>query len=337
MNYIVLDLEWNQEMFETHKLRFEIIEIGAVKLDDNFQIVSRFSSLIHPNVHKKMNPHIQKITGISYEELENAPSFLEVIREFAEWCGENPFFCTFGNQDLIELQHNLFYYDIQPEELGLPWKFPLKYIDVQRVYSVFHRKYINREEKITSLENALMDLQIKTEKNFHRALEDAEYTAILMAKMEEKASGIHQEHLSLEHLNIPQGKRDEQEVYLGDMIEFITCGYEEKEELLLRKDILNVRCVECRNKCRKKIRWFSDNAKHVCVAVCKTHGYLMGNLYFRVNPFSDTQKHYVIRRVWGITEEEYEKVVDRTKLLRERRRQKRQRQKINQNHKRNVD
>ena len=39
MNYIVLDLEWNQcptgKSGEIRRLPFEIIEIGAVKLDKN--------------------------------------------------------------------------------------------------------------------------------------------------------------------------------------------------------------------------------------------------------------------------------------------------------------
>ena len=38
MNYIVFDLEWNQSNTgrekEVEKLPFEIIEIGAVKIDD---------------------------------------------------------------------------------------------------------------------------------------------------------------------------------------------------------------------------------------------------------------------------------------------------------------
>ena len=37
MNYIVFDLEWNQCLTERKeiKIAFEIIEIGAVKLDEN--------------------------------------------------------------------------------------------------------------------------------------------------------------------------------------------------------------------------------------------------------------------------------------------------------------
>lgn len=41
MNYIVLDLEWNQsadgKAYTNSRIPFEIIQIGAVKLDENFQ------------------------------------------------------------------------------------------------------------------------------------------------------------------------------------------------------------------------------------------------------------------------------------------------------------
>ena len=56
--YIVFDLEWNQnpygkEMSEDH-LTFEIIEIGAVKLDESLKVVTTFSRLICPQVYR---PH----------------------------------------------------------------------------------------------------------------------------------------------------------------------------------------------------------------------------------------------------------------------------------------
>ena len=41
MNYVVVDFEWNQACYgkgsENRKIPFEIIEIGAVKLDENLK------------------------------------------------------------------------------------------------------------------------------------------------------------------------------------------------------------------------------------------------------------------------------------------------------------
>ena len=45
MNYVVVDFEWNQACYgkgsENRKIPFEIIEIGAVKLDENLKEIVR--------------------------------------------------------------------------------------------------------------------------------------------------------------------------------------------------------------------------------------------------------------------------------------------------------
>ena len=58
VNYIILDLEWNQCPYgkkkEDPKLPFEIIEIGAVKLDSSFQEVGTFHETIRPVLYRKL-------------------------------------------------------------------------------------------------------------------------------------------------------------------------------------------------------------------------------------------------------------------------------------------
>ena len=50
MNYIVFDLEWNQCPYgkeqENERIPFEIIEIGAVKLDSDKKIIDEYHTLI---------------------------------------------------------------------------------------------------------------------------------------------------------------------------------------------------------------------------------------------------------------------------------------------------
>ena len=56
MEYIVLDLEWNQSNTgkedAVEKLPFEIIEIGAIKLNNERVMVSEFNELIKPQVYQ---------------------------------------------------------------------------------------------------------------------------------------------------------------------------------------------------------------------------------------------------------------------------------------------
>ena len=49
---------------------FEIIEIGAVKLDENFQMVDEFHRLIRPQVYGQMHHMISEVTHMNMEELK---------------------------------------------------------------------------------------------------------------------------------------------------------------------------------------------------------------------------------------------------------------------------
>ena len=59
MHYIVFDLEWNQSKTglekETKEIPFEIIEIGAVKLDEEFRLEDKFQRFIRPQVYRELH------------------------------------------------------------------------------------------------------------------------------------------------------------------------------------------------------------------------------------------------------------------------------------------
>ena len=64
MDYIVLDLEWNQcpdgKDKEDKRLPFEIIQIGAVKLNEQFEETDRFNEYIRPVLYKTLHFHTRK-------------------------------------------------------------------------------------------------------------------------------------------------------------------------------------------------------------------------------------------------------------------------------------
>ena len=66
MNYIVFDLEWNQgregKYGRNHEeIPFEIIEFGAIKLDENKNVIGEFHQLVKPSVYKNMHHIIEKV------------------------------------------------------------------------------------------------------------------------------------------------------------------------------------------------------------------------------------------------------------------------------------
>ena len=71
MNYIILDLEWNQGAAEKteEKLPFEIIEIGAIKLNDRREKTDEFNELIKPQVYHEMNYITRKLIHLQMDLL----------------------------------------------------------------------------------------------------------------------------------------------------------------------------------------------------------------------------------------------------------------------------
>ena len=114
MNYIVFDLEWNQspggKRWSNSRLPFEIIEIGAIKLNEEKEIVDSFQRLIKPQVYNWIHDSIHEVIHMNYKDLQKGTLFPQAITEFLEWCGEEYIFFTWGNQDVMELQRNMKYY-----------------------------------------------------------------------------------------------------------------------------------------------------------------------------------------------------------------------------------
>ena len=111
MNYIVFDLEWNQCPYgkdkENQRLPFEIIEIGAVKLNGKKEMSGEFHRLVRPMVYKKLHFKTEEILDMDMEQLKEGDFFYKAVRDFFSWCGKDYIFCTWGNMDLLELQRNM--------------------------------------------------------------------------------------------------------------------------------------------------------------------------------------------------------------------------------------
>ncbi|MGM0420531.1 MAG: PolC-type DNA polymerase III [Bacillota bacterium] len=76
--FVVFDLETTGLRANKEK----IIEIGAVKISEGI-IVDTYSNLINPE--KRISPKITSLTGISNEEVKNAPVFADKAQDFKEF------------------------------------------------------------------------------------------------------------------------------------------------------------------------------------------------------------------------------------------------------------
>lgn len=171
MNYIVFDLEWNQPANEAATVKTpvyltgEIIEIGAVKLDEAFRPTDELRLYILPQYYTKMHKRIAALTGIRDKALaaEGIP-FPEAYAKFIAWCGSPCAFMTWSMNDVPMLIDNMRLHGIDASEL------PECY-DIQRIFS----REILRTDTRSSLDAALALLKEKGDPA-HDALHDARNT-----------------------------------------------------------------------------------------------------------------------------------------------------------------
>lgn len=186
MQYIVLDLEWNQPISYNSaayknvggKLLFELIQIGAVKVDEKMQVVDSFSQLICPQQYLKLHPRISRITHITQEDLMGAPEFNEAVAAFAAWCGEDYVLLTWGCDDVSVLDQNMTFF-------GCETKLS-KIYDIQQLFG----RVIGNSKERKGLKSAMDYYEIvpdEENKPFHNAENDAYYTALVFARLPEPA------------------------------------------------------------------------------------------------------------------------------------------------------
>ena len=77
MKYIIMDLEWNGATTRSGYFD-EIIEIGAVALDDSMNIISEFQTLVSPKQTRKIRGRIKDLTHITNDDLKNADNTFAV-------------------------------------------------------------------------------------------------------------------------------------------------------------------------------------------------------------------------------------------------------------------
>ena len=308
MNIIVLDLEWNQDSIgkkerDNQLPTFEIIEIGAVKLDEQHQIIDRFSRLIKPQLYQTMHRITADLINIQMNELKKEAFFVDVINEFLIWCGKDYKFATWGPLDLLELQRNMHYYKLPP----LSDK-PIKYYDIQKLFSIAVLKDKSRK----TLEFAADHFKIEKDIPFHRAFSDAYYAARVLEKIADKEI---LNFYSFDTYCLPKNRKDEIKEEFPGYLKYISRGFSSKSDLLADKEVLSTKCHLCHKNLKKKIKWFSINQKHYySISYCDVHGYIKYKIRIKKN---DPDQYYVIKTAKFINEEKMNKLTEEWKKEKE--------------------
>ena len=285
------------------------IEIGAVKVNSKKEITDHFHRLIKPQVYKWIHDSIHEVIHVDYKDLMKGVPFEQAVREFIDWCGEDWYFFTWGNQDVMELQRNMKFYGLLDLLPG-----PVTYYDVQKLYSISYDDGTHR----CALEHAIDELKIEKSRGFHRALADAWYTAKVLEKIN---NIIIINHPSLDVYQNPKKKKDEIHISYPDHDKYVSREFATRERIMKDREVTSTRCPVCHLPAKRKLRWFMNNPKvYYSISNCEEHGLIKGKIRIRK---TEDEKYFAVKTLRFTDTEEAEELRERKEVLRLRRKLKR--------------
>lgn len=178
MNYIILDMEWDSAYFQKQKTFInQILQIGAVKLDSDFNVIDTFEKTIKSSISKRVSGRFSRLTGITNDMMRAGISLKDAVLSYNEWVGDDTVTMTWSNSDLYSIIEN-------EKNLLDGVKFKLeKYLDLQSF--VQNELRLNGAEITSqiSLSTAAEMLSVTTDGlDFHTAKDDSLVCAMLLKK-----------------------------------------------------------------------------------------------------------------------------------------------------------
>lgn len=171
INYIVLDLEATCDLGSYDN---EIIEIGAVKLNTNLDIIDEFSYFVKPAKNTILTSFCKELTSITQDDIDNASSFPYIIQLFIDWIGTYYNLISWGNYDKKQFIKDCIYHNIDTSWIT-------NHINMKNVFA----KSINSKRKY-GLGNAIKLLNMEFIGTHHRGIDDAKNIVQIMKYMKEK-------------------------------------------------------------------------------------------------------------------------------------------------------
>ncbi len=180
--YICLDLEMSELTFEERKsvqglreLKGEVIQIGGVLLDENFNCLSHYMAYVKPDFGG-ISEEITRLTGITDDMVANADSFCIALRKLQAWAGAGKIttFC-WSDSDYKQLWNEIHVKVKHPEEYRA---FLNTFVDLQAGFN-----HILGAQKSLSLDAALNLCHLGFKGLRHTADADALNTARILHKI----------------------------------------------------------------------------------------------------------------------------------------------------------
>ena len=265
MDYIVLDMEWNQPWPGSPSakkvlpvaIRGEIIQIGAVRLREDGAVADEFQVMIRPKYYRRLNRRVSKLTGIKESRLnaEGVP-FPEAMESFRAWCGPDVTFLTWGFDDIGILRENLRLFELEEDWTG-------KWYNAQMIFNA----QTDGSTAQKSLKTAMELFNIEATRPAHDALGDAYHTALICAMLDLKKGAAEYDSALKSHENGFHGAE-----LPGCICRKVFYDYADKHAALSAMTGEENKCPTCGRQMLGS-RWFAQPGhRYMDLATCPEHG-----------------------------------------------------------------
>ena len=286
MNYVVVDLEWNQAMSSKSSvfnklpihLRGEIIEIGAVKLNEDMSPGEEFTIDVKPVYFRRMHYKVKKITGFDKERLAHGVAFADALEQFRAWCGDDVTFITWGCDDQGILEQNIIIHD-------LDWDWIAGWVNLQLIYNL----QTGGDKNQKSLASAMEHFEIEQTRVAHDALGDAYNTALVCTKLD-MAEGLrmYPEAGRILASRMPNYKEPKENTGPEAITHESFEDFESKAAAFADKRIAGLCCPVCAAEL-PGAKWVNQgDQRYMNIFTCEEHGPFLVRARFRKNTDTNT-------------------------------------------------
>ena len=265
MDYIVLDMEWNQPWPGSPsarkvlpvQIRGEIIQIGAVRVTAAQEVADEFQVLIKPKYYRRLNRRVSKLTGIKEARLrEEGIPMQEAMAQFRAWCGEDVIFLTWGFDDITILRENLQLY-------GIDESWVSRWYNAQMIFNA----QTDGSNAQKALKTAMEIFGIEASRPAHDALGDAYHTALICAKLDLQKGTAEYEQALKSHVDGFHGAE-----LPGCISRKVFYDYADKRAALSAMAGAENQCPICGHQMLGS-RWFAQpGRRYMDLATCPEHG-----------------------------------------------------------------